>query len=109
MDVPLTAPPGGDLYWPWPHKDKVGHFLAYALMTLLGAWAWSGRRALTRRGLYTGLLIAAVFGGLMEILQGTLTTHRHAEFADFLANLGGALTAFAGGWWWVRRRNGVAS
>jgi VanZ family protein len=99
-----SAPPGEDLSWPWPHKDKVGHFLAYALMTLLGAWTWSRGHFPTKRGLLTGLIVAAAFGALMELLQGTLTTHRHAEAADLVANLAGSLAVFAAGWWWLSKK-----
>jgi VanZ family protein len=89
----------------WPHKDKIGHALAYGLMTLLGGWALSRGRIMTLRHLAWGLGIAMIFGGSMEILQGLMTVHRHAEWLDLAANLAGGLTVFAVGWWWLKRRD----
>jgi len=88
----------------WLHKDKLGHALAYALMTLLAAWAWSGQQGLSRKGLVLGLVFAMGFGGALEILQGVVSRARHAEWWDLAANISGGLLVFGGGLWWLARR-----
>ncbi len=63
--------------------DKVLHFLAYFGMTIWFAGLYPLRRL---------WLIAAAFlvlGGVLEILQGTLTAHREISGYDFLANSAG--------------------
>lgn len=88
----------------WPHKDKFGHALAYGLMTLLGAWAWSRGRSITSKGLLLGLISAMIFGVLMEVLQGLLTPHRQAEWLDLVANLAGGLLMCALCLMWLKGR-----
>ena len=63
--------------------DKVLHLATYAFLILTAPWDFQGRRLL--------VLIPALvlFGGLMEIGQGMLTTGRSAEMADALANMAG--------------------
>lgn len=72
------------------YADKVAHFLAYAALggsAGLGDLRVSGRRRLT-------LLLLAVYGMLLEFLQG-LGGVRVAEFVDAFANASGALAGFA--------------
>ena len=67
-----------------PHLDKVGHFLAYALLTAWFAAALSGRKWLT------SLTIAfIVMGGVLEILQRF--TGRDPSAFDWLIDTGGAV------------------
>lgn len=67
-----------------PHLDKVGHFLAYALLTAWFAAALPGRKWLT------GLTIAFIaMGGVLEILQGF--TGRDPSAFDWLIDTGGAV------------------
>ncbi|MBB2484390.1 VanZ family protein [Mitsuaria sp. WAJ17] len=68
------APPrAADLGW-----DKLNHFSAFGMLTLLGSLAWPGRQ-----GRLAGGLLA--YGGLIEILQ-TQVPGRAAEWADLLAD-----------------------
>lgn len=72
------------------YGDKVAHFLAYAA---LGAAAGLGdMRVLGRRR--TMVLLLAVYGVLLEFLQG-LGGVRVAEAVDAFANASGALTGCA--------------
>lgn len=44
--------------------------------------------------------VCLMYGGLLEVMQGTLMTDRYADVGDFVANgIGVAL----GLWWWHRR------
>lgn len=71
-----------------PHADKVGHFLAYlafsAVVLLDSSW-W--RKEIKIR--YIMIVVPVIFGALMEVLQRLLTTTRHAELADMIADLAG--------------------
>ena len=70
------------------HVDKVQHFSAYAALTAL-AFAARGRRS------WTALTAVAALGGGVEALQAWLPTGRTGSFWDLLANVLGALTAWA--------------
>lgn len=63
-----------------PHTgwDKSNHALAFVTLTLLACLAFSGRWQAIALGLMA-------YGGLIEILQ-SLTPHRLAEWADWLAD-----------------------
>jgi VanZ family protein len=63
--------------------DKVGHFLAYALMTLIGLFAFESRRA---RLLV--IIFCLTLGVALEILQA-LTSAREPSIADGIANVAG--------------------
>ena len=65
--------------------DKSNHMLGFAVLMLLGRWAYPGRTVF----LVTGLL---AYGALIELLQ-SLTPARFAEWADLLAD---GLGLFAG-------------
>lgn len=58
--------------------DKSNHMLAFAMLVLLGRWAYPGRTAF----LVCGLL---AYGALIELLQ-SLTPDRFAEWGDLLAD-----------------------
>ena len=66
--------------------DKFQHASAYALLTLLGGWAFGG----TRRAFCGLFLLALVYGGSLELAQGYLTSYRSADWLDWVANLTGA-------------------
>ena len=96
---PHVLPPA--LSW-----DKLLHAIAYALLTLLAGLVFtvSGRNPKTAWRL--ALLAALSYGGLIEVMQGTLTTGRQAECWDLAANAVGALLTCAGAWLWIRIRGG---
>ena len=68
--------------------DKLGHFLVY-----FGLMSWFVQ--LYQRSAHLWLLLAFIgLGVVLEILQGQ-TAYRMFEYADMLANSGGALLAWA--------------
>jgi len=75
--------------------DKLLHAASYFTLTILIVWAYAGRLSL--RGVSLGWICvpAILFGGLMEICQGLLTTNRTAELGDLLANATGVGFAMA--------------
>lgn len=71
-----------------PYIDKIGHFAMYAFFSavlLLDSGHWKN----TSRFHYFILIIPAIFGGLLEIMQMTLTSTRKAELLDLCADLAG--------------------
>ena len=74
------APTGPEI----PHLDKIMHAIAWGGLAFVAALGWP-------RSLRGPLLLAAGHGALIEVLQGTVVQGRSAEFADFLADLFGAV------------------
>lgn len=73
--------------------DKLGHFLAYFLLALLGS-------AVVRADQVARVMLRSFLLGLaLEAAQALLTTTRTAEWADIAANSAGVLAA-----WWLARR-----
>jgi len=90
----LMRAPGGRLYL-FAHQDKLGHFLAYLVLAWLAARAFavfSSRRFFL---LLVAFLYAGFIGTLLEFLQPLLTSTRHGELLDLVANLVGALCGCA--------------
>ncbi|MCB4806799.1 VanZ family protein [Tamlana sp. 62-3] len=74
--------------------DKIFHFVTYALLMCL--WYFSLVYTLNfsqKKGLWYAFLIAFVFGIVIEVLQGTITTTRALDVFDVVANTLGALLA----------------
>ncbi len=76
---------------PFPHFDKLIHFLLYGGLVAIARWTASARWNI-RPG-YGIILAAAIgYGVLIEILQGMLVAyHRSFEYGDILANSLGAI------------------
>lgn len=88
LDPAPPVPDTGILGW-----DKVLHTAAYGCLTVLGGWSLSGNTPLNAsRWLLIGCG-AISLGGLMEILQHTITATRTADFLDFAANIFGVVIA----------------
>ena len=73
-----------------PSGDKIGHFLAYALLAAWAVWIFREARAHRRAALALCLL-----GVVIEVAQGTLTSHRMMDGRDAIADFLGVLL----GWW----------
>jgi VanZ family protein len=71
--------------------DKLQHAGAFALLTLLAGRFFSQWRPLSHNPWFFALLVAVLFGGLIEILQGTLTDIRQPEWGDLAADVAGGL------------------
>jgi VanZ family protein len=81
-----------------PDGDKIGHFLAYALLAAWAVWIFRGQRSQWRAALALCLL-----GVVIEVMQGTLTTYRSMDWHDALADFFGV----AAGLWLSRRAPGT--
>jgi VanZ family protein len=75
--------------------DKYVHFIFHFIFTLL--WATYASQNKKGHKIKNTLIVVGyslMYGILIEFLQETLTTTRHADILDVIANLTGALTAF---------------
>lgn len=72
---------------PSAYKDKVQHVIAFGGVTFWGLMAFPTHARLIMWAL-------ALFGGLMEVLQGILTTTRQPSVYDWIADVVGILLAW---------------
>ncbi|MEI8080154.1 MAG: hypothetical protein WCH61_11065 [bacterium] len=82
-------PPVPEMVTGFEHWDKVAHFGMYGGMMFFLEWAGALRRL--RYPDLTFGAVAALFGLLMEIGQGTLTRTRRFDPWDEVANVAGVL------------------
>lgn len=78
------------------HADKVVHFIVFFGLAFVLHHAF-------RLPIWLHLVLLAFYGGAIEILQ-SFTPHRQASFADFVADVAGALSYFVGFYVWQRTR-----
>ena len=64
-------------------NDKLAHGAAFFVIVILGAFAFPGANLLA---IAAG---AAVLGGGIELLQDLITSTRHGDLVDFVADLAG--------------------
>jgi len=79
-----------------PHLDKILHFGMYFLLTslfLYEAKIQSISKIDAKKMLLLIFLLTTFYGGLMELLQATLSSTRHGDWYDFLANTAGVVAA----------------
>ena len=73
-------------------SDKVFHFSAYGLLSLLCVYSLLYKYKLkTNHALFFGALLAISFGIIIEVLQGQITNTRVTDQNDILANTFGVL------------------
>lgn len=68
------------------HLDKLAHFSAFVLLSLISAKAFN-------IPVWLNILLLSCYGGLIEIVQGQLP-YRSASWLDFLADLAGIICFF---------------
>jgi len=76
--------------------DKVGHFLAFFILSLLYLWAFDNKEGFTKPGFYKNrvtFLITTVIGAMIELLQHYLPINRYGDWFDFFFDLGGIIIA----------------
>jgi VanZ family protein len=80
----LVPPPPLDV--PVPEGDKLGHFLAYGLLSAWAVWLFASVRA-HRRAAWA----LCALGVLLELAQGAFTRNRMMDPWDALADAAGVL------------------
>jgi hypothetical protein len=76
-----------------PNFDKVVHTGIYIVFAVLTYYGWTMQRSfssLHQKALLKIIILLASYGLMIEIMQETLTTDRHFEWLDELANTCGA-------------------
>jgi len=67
--------------------DKIFHFGAYAVMTFVWYNYFSTLKMTTKaESIIIAVIIAVILGMIIELLQGTITESRQADFNDVIAN-----------------------
>ncbi|MBS18998.1 MAG: hypothetical protein CL835_05490 [Crocinitomicaceae bacterium] len=99
----MHALPGHDLdmdsWWVTWHMDKVLHFLAFSTWGLAMSVALAKQRLFQKGSRFELVMMvgAAIFGTVLECLQGACVPNRSADLADVAADVAGvalALLAF---------------
>jgi VanZ family protein len=78
--------------------DKIVHFGVYFLLAMLLYWGWEKQqtvRFLHQQAALKIVLFCVAYGFAVELLQEWITTDRHFDLFDALAN---GLGGLAGGW-----------
>jgi hypothetical protein len=96
----LLPMPAQDATAPFPHFDKLVHTVFYLVFT--GAYLLETKNKPLPASLLKGVLYAALLAGGLEWAQGSLTTYRSAEWADFWCGMGGSAIS-CGVAIWLRR------
>ncbi|HYH57300.1 MAG TPA: VanZ family protein [Anseongella sp.] len=74
--------------------DKVVHGGLFFVLSILSSWGFYRQNryeSLSRHAAWYALLVCILYGGLIEILQGTLFTYRSADWLDWAFDTAGAL------------------
>ena len=77
--------------------DKAQHALAFMSLTVVGLMAFPTRLKAVCIGLF-------VYGGLMEVLQSFITTTRHGDIVDWVADVIGIVLGFSVYWVLIKFR-----
>jgi len=83
---------------PGEPSDKVQHIVAFAMLALLGSFAYPAT-ALLR--LLAGL---SLFGAFIEVVQAIPALHRDSDVLDWLADTVAVIVVLAVVRWWRARR-----
>ncbi|WP_161971672.1 VanZ family protein [Flavobacterium silvisoli] len=88
---------------PVSEADKYVHFTFHFVFTFLwGHYVWAKNTSTELKPIIKVFLVSFGYGILIEFLQETFTTTRHADVLDVLANTAGAATAL-GIFFWMKK------
>jgi hypothetical protein len=81
------------LDWNFLSLDKVGHFSIFTIMAFLGSASFNIKLKLPKayKAVIISFIIAALYGSIIEYTQ-TFIPDRGFDYADLIANIGGAIT-----------------
>ena len=94
----LTLMPGNDVpKWPWAeviHLDKIVHFVLFGVLAWLLTGVFIHQHSMkVKRAVFVALIVAVVYGGFIELLQGWMGMGRSADVWDLLVDALGAAVA----------------
>ena len=74
--------------------DKIFHSLSYFVLTVLWYYTFYYNLKFNKgKALIYAVVISIIFGIVIEVLQGTVTTYRSSDIIDVFANSFGAILA----------------
>jgi VanZ family protein len=74
--------------------DKIFHFLAYYILTLVWFYALFTKFNFKKnKAILYAAIFSMIFGIVIELLQGSITTSRHSDVYDAIANTLGVVIA----------------
>lgn len=77
-----------------PHFDKIVHFLMYFTLGFVFMFEYYIHHHKTITRISKILILPLIYGGIMEVLQYTITPYRSGDWWDMLANGCGIIAAF---------------
>lgn len=86
--------------------DKLVHFLFYVILAVLMLYGWRKQDnypELKQRTVVRILVLTFTYGFLVEILQDQLTTDRHFDIYDAIANAAGGIAGSLAGSFFFKR------
>lgn len=93
----LYAIPGNEIksstFWELFAADKLGHTAIFAVFTVILRVGFKRQRSfpgIAYRSAWISLLVAIVYGGILELVQDIFFEDRTSEYLDFIANTIGA-------------------
>ncbi len=95
--IPVTHIPKVD-FWEINIEDKIAHIGVFFVLGLTLVWGYSkGSPSYSLRAMFWIMAIGILYGGLTELLQGTLFPTRYPSFGDLIADSIGSVfgTVFA--------------
>ena len=87
----------GKIKSPIVHLDKLIHFLAYNVLSLLWLKVFVTKNNV-KKAISLVSIVVLVYGIIIEVMQGVLTNYRQFDTLDILANFFGILSAAAIFW-----------
>jgi VanZ family protein len=107
----LCAIPGNKIpeitFWHWLRWDKLVHLFLFGALSLflLGANSEIKKRPLWFKEYCLWIVLAIIYGGVIEIMQATLFLQRSGDWRDAMAN---AIGAISGGYFFSRKKSPVS-
>ncbi|MCK0178587.1 VanZ family protein [Flavobacteriaceae bacterium S0862] len=71
------------------YEDKIYHLIAHGILCFLWYKALESQKI--KHPIVIALIISIIYGIIIEVLQGQLTTTRDASIGDIVANMAGAV------------------
>jgi VanZ family protein len=90
----LSVGPGIQLPESIFSADKIGHFVAYGILTWLLMHGSRQSELPKKKVLRLAVFLASTYGIVLEIVQWAFFPHRFFEVWDVIANITGALTSY---------------
>ncbi len=81
-----------DSWYSFQHADKIVHFIMYLTLSVIILSDYNKKNRPTIIKYIMVFVFAAIYGGIIEILQGTIFETRSADIYDFAVNMVGAIS-----------------